>query len=208
MSADRRTLNRLATRQKISNVATQLFQEKGFDQVTIDEIARQAEVGRMTVFNHFPRKEDMFFEREDEGREILRLALHLRDTSLDAVEALRRLAHHLVEQDSPLVSFSSASQGFVSTIEKSESLKARVRAIRDEFTHDLAQALAVANGESADNPKIFLTATLILATWSSALIQGHRLFRQSQNGPAATELFLKLIDDGFAGVQAAMHHSG
>jgi AcrR family transcriptional regulator len=42
--------------------------------VTVDEIAAAADVGRMTVFNHFPRMEDMFFDRDEEGREILREA--------------------------------------------------------------------------------------------------------------------------------------
>ena len=65
---DRRTRKRMATRQAISDVATRLFMERGFDQVTIDEIANAADVGRMTVFNHFPRKEDMFFDREEEAR--------------------------------------------------------------------------------------------------------------------------------------------
>ncbi|SQA99639.1 DNA-binding transcriptional regulator EnvR [Cedecea neteri] len=98
MSVDRRTLNRLATRQKISNVATRLFLEKGFEQVTIDEIATAAEVGRMTVFNHFPRKEEMFFDREEEGLEMLRRALSQRDKNTGPLEALRRFAHNLVEQ--------------------------------------------------------------------------------------------------------------
>ena len=66
---DRRTRKRLATRQVISDVATRLFIERGFDRVTINEIADAADVGRMTVFNHFPRKEDMFFDREQEAQQ-------------------------------------------------------------------------------------------------------------------------------------------
>ena len=72
--SDRRARKRLATRQGISNAATLLFIERGFDHVTVDEIAAAADVGRMTVFNHFPRKEDMFFDRDEEGRAILREA--------------------------------------------------------------------------------------------------------------------------------------
>ena len=58
MPSDRRARKRLATRQSISDVATRLFLERGFDRVTVDEIAAAADVGRMTVFNYFPRKED------------------------------------------------------------------------------------------------------------------------------------------------------
>jgi AcrR family transcriptional regulator len=64
-----------ATRQAISDVATQLFTERGFDNVTVAEIAAAANVAKMTVFNYFARKEDLFFDREDESRELPRAAL-------------------------------------------------------------------------------------------------------------------------------------
>ncbi len=65
---NRQTRKRLATRQRISDVATRLFIERGFDKVKVEEIADAADVSRMTVFNHFPRKEDMFFDLDEEGR--------------------------------------------------------------------------------------------------------------------------------------------
>src|SRR5580692_202397 len=104
--SDRRSRKRLATRQGISNAATRLFFERGFDHVTVDEIAEAADVGRMTVFNHFPRKEDMFFDRDEEVREILREALRQRDPGVSPIEILRRLAHRLVAEQKPFLEFS------------------------------------------------------------------------------------------------------
>src|ERR1700689_4983850 len=95
-SSDRRSRKRLATRQGISNAATRLFFERGFDHVTVDEIAAAADVGRMTVFNHFPRKEDMFFDLDEEIREMLRETLRRRPVQIAPLEALRLLAHRLV----------------------------------------------------------------------------------------------------------------
>ena len=94
----RRTRKRLATRQTISDAATRLFFEHGFDRVTVDQIAEAADVGRMTVFNHFPRKEDMFFDREQEARDMAFDAVRSRPPGLSPVEALGALAHRLVEQ--------------------------------------------------------------------------------------------------------------
>src|SRR6185369_3979924 len=107
MSPDRRSRKRLATRESISDAATRLFIERGFDRVTVDEIAAAADVGRMTVFNHFARKEDMFFDRDEEGREMLLDALRQRDPRVAPIEALRRLAHRLVAERSPAVEFSA-----------------------------------------------------------------------------------------------------
>lgn len=202
--ADLRSRKRLATRQAISNAATRLFFVRGFEQVTVDEIAAAASVGRMTVFNHFPRKEDMFFDREEEGRELLRAALRQRDPMVPPIETLRLLAHRLVREDSPYVTFSAAGQGFIATIAASETLKARARAIRDELAHAVAQALAESTGRDANDPLARLAASLLLATWSTALIEAHRGYAQHGDAQRAKAGFLALVDRGHAGLNAAM----
>ena len=201
---DLRSRKRLATRQAISNAATRLFFVRGFDQVTVDDIAAAANVGRMTVFNHFPRKEDMFFDREEEGRELLRAALRQRDPAVSPVETLRLLAHRLVAEDSPYITFSAAGQGFIATIEASETLKARARAIRDELAQVVATALTDGAGRDAHDPQARLAASLLLATWSVALIESHRAFRQHGDAQRAKAGFLALLDQGHAGVKAAL----
>ncbi|MFD6212210.1 TetR/AcrR family transcriptional regulator, partial [Nocardia salmonicida] len=47
------------TREQISDRATALFLERGFDRVTIADVAAAADVAKMTVTNYFPRKEDL-----------------------------------------------------------------------------------------------------------------------------------------------------
>jgi AcrR family transcriptional regulator len=201
---DLRSRKRLATRQGISVAATQLFLERGFDNVTVDEIAAAADVGRMTVFNHFPRKEDMFFDRDEEARELLRDALRERDARVAPIETLRLLAHRLVAQRSPFVEFSAASRGFVETIERSETLKSRARAIRDEFAQVVAAALCDCVGRAPGDPAADLAAGLVLATWTVALVRGHGSFREGRDAAAANALFLAIVDKGIAGAAAAV----
>jgi AcrR family transcriptional regulator len=204
MPSDRRSRKRLVTRQGISNAATRLFFERGFDHVTVDEIAAEADVGRMTVFNHFPRKEDMFFDRDEEGREILREALRQRDPGIAPIETLRLLAHRLAADESPFVRFSAGSQGFIKTIEGSETLMARARAIRDELAHVVAVALSECIGREPTDPAAHLAAGLLMATWTVALIQAHRTFRQSGDTEEAKAAFLALVERGIIGLKAAM----
>lgn len=61
----RRERKKLRTRQVISDLATELFIERGFDHVTVAEVAKAADVAVQTVFNHFPAKEDLFFDAQD-----------------------------------------------------------------------------------------------------------------------------------------------
>ena len=202
--SDRRSRKRLATRQGISNAATRLFLERGFDNVTVDEIASAADVGRMTVFNHFPRKEDMFFDRDEEGREMLREALRRHDPGVAPIETLRLLAHRLVAERSPFIEFSVASQGFIETIEGSETLKARARAIRDELAQVVTVALSECVGRATADPDAYLAAGLLLATWTIAFTWAHRTFRETRNTKEANAAFLAVIDKGTAGLKAAM----
>ncbi|MEE7448930.1 TetR family transcriptional regulator [Methylobacterium radiotolerans] len=201
---DRRSRKRLATRQAISDVATQLFLERGFDAVTVDEIAAAADVGRMTVFNHFPRKEDMFYDRDEEGREILRATLRQRDPRVAPVETLRLLAHRLVTGRNPVVEFSARSGAFVATAAGSETLRARARAIRDELADVVRVALAESIGRRPEDPDAELAASLLLATWSVAFLQAHRTFRATREAAAANAAFLAIIDQGTAGLRAAL----
>jgi len=202
--SDRRSRKRLVTREGISVAATRLFLERGFDNVTVDEIAAAADVGRMTVFNHFPRKEDMFFDRDEEGREMLRDALLQRDPRVAPIETLRLLAHRLVVEHSPFVRFTVESQGFIETIEGSETLKARARAIRDELAQVVRVALCECVGREPTDPDAHLAANLLLATWTVALIQAHRTFRQSRDTREAKAAFLAVVDKGTIGLKAAM----
>ena len=202
--SDRRSRKRLATRQGISNAATRLFWERGFDQVTVDEIAAAADVGRMTVFNHFPRKEDMFFDREEEGREVLREALRRRDPRVAPIETLRLLAHGLVAQQSPYVNFSAESQSFLRTIEGSATLKARARAIRDELAQVVAVALSESVGRDPGDPAARLAAALLLAAWTVALLEAHQAFQVRRDAKEAKAVFLAFVDKASVGVTAAL----
>jgi AcrR family transcriptional regulator len=204
MPVDRRSRKRLATRQVISDVATRLFSERGFENVTVGEIAEAADVGRMTVFNHFPRKEDMFFDRDEEGREAVRQALRRRDPSVSPIETLRVLAHRLIAEHSPFLRFNAGSQGFIATIEASETLKARARAIRDEIARVVAVALSECVGREPTDPSAALAAGLLLATWTVAFLQAHRTFRRTNNEAAAQAAFLDIVDKGTVGLKAAM----
>src|SRR5579862_5532518 len=90
------------TRQRISDIATALFIERGFDEVTVADIAEVAGVSKVTVFNYFPRKEQLFFDRGDEAMALLRGALRSRRPGESIPDAVRGLLLDLAAQRHPL----------------------------------------------------------------------------------------------------------
>jgi AcrR family transcriptional regulator len=78
------------TRQLIAETAWRLFAERGFDRVTVAEVAREAQVAEATVFNYFRTKEDLFYSRLEAFGTQLVEAVAARAPGEAAVAAFRR----------------------------------------------------------------------------------------------------------------------
>src|ERR1700727_3206581 len=77
-------------RERIADVAPTLFVVRGFDRVTVSEIAEIVGVSEKTVFNHFPTKESLVFDRADEGIERISAALRGREAGESPTKAMLR----------------------------------------------------------------------------------------------------------------------
>jgi len=78
------------TRRLIADTAWRLFIERGFERVTVAEVARAVEVSEATVFNYFPNKEDLFYSRLELFGTRLVDAVATRDAGESALGAFRR----------------------------------------------------------------------------------------------------------------------
>ena len=86
-----RERKKAATRLAISNIATRLFEQHGFERVTLAEIAEAADVSVKTIFNYFGSKEELFYDREDEILGTLLGALRDRAPGVSPTRAMRPL---------------------------------------------------------------------------------------------------------------------
>ena len=86
-----RETKKLRTRQEIADTAMRLFVERGFDHVTVAEVAAAAGVSEKTVFNYFPTKEDLFFDEVPRREAALVGAIRGRAPGESILSALRRL---------------------------------------------------------------------------------------------------------------------
>ena len=77
------------TRERIADTAGRLFAERGFEPVTVAEIAREADVSEQTVFNYFPTKEDLFYSGLETFEEDMLEAIRERDQGQTVLAAFR-----------------------------------------------------------------------------------------------------------------------
>src|SRR6266480_6489800 len=81
-----REAKKLETRREIADTAMRLFVQRGFDHVTVAEIAAAARVSEKTVFNYFPTKEDLFFDEVPEREAALGAAIRGRNPGDSVVD--------------------------------------------------------------------------------------------------------------------------
>jgi AcrR family transcriptional regulator len=157
-------------RQQLSDTATQLFMERGFEAVRVAEIAEACGVSEKTVFNYFPTKESLILDRLESTVASLRTGLA--EPGAKPVEAaLRILDHELAALTSWLaaqedrVRASAAIQRFGTLIQGTPSLRAYQSDMMDQFTTVAAAVLAERAGMSPDDPEPQIAATALLGLW-------------------------------------------
>ncbi|WP_409463067.1 TetR/AcrR family transcriptional regulator [Amycolatopsis sp. GA6-003] len=157
------------TRQLISDHATRLFLEQGFEETTIAQVAAAARVAKKTVTNYFARKEDLVLDHQDEFVATLADAVSARKPGESALAALRRAFEAAVEARDPVVGF--AGLEFSRMIAESPTLSACLRGLHEQRERALADALADAVGGSRSDITVRTAAGLLGAVH-------HILFRR------------------------------
>lgn len=199
-----RERKKLQTKRAIAEVATRLFMMRGFESVTVADVAAAANVATMTVFNYFPRKEDIFFDRADENKQIIRNALVQQGQDLSAADAMRKLSQQLINQGHPFATFNVNSVRYWKTVAESSVLSARVREISDEMSKDVAAQLAESVGRPRSDAEANLFGCLLMASLTAAHTEALRLYCEKRSSNAAQKAFLNIFDRGVDGISAAL----
>jgi AcrR family transcriptional regulator len=132
-----------ATRRQIAETARRLFAERGFEAVTVAEIAESADVSEATVFNYFPRKEDLVFWRLETFEEDLLRTIREREPGESVLDGFRRFIltqRGLLGRPEP----EARAQLLELTrmISESPALVSREQQILGEYTRSLAVLIA------------------------------------------------------------------
>lgn len=182
------------TRERLSDIATELFFARGFDAVTVEEIAAAAKVSKVTVFNYFARKEDLFFDREHEVKDLVRTALGNKPAGTSSLEALRSLVDTLREEKHPLARIDEQTVKWWRVAAASPALCARLREFGDETVAWLAVELFGAKADGVAR----LVAGMVVVAWRTAYAEAIRAFESGGSAKKVDATFMALLERGFA----------
>ncbi len=178
------------TRASIADAAIDLFGRHGFDRVTVAEVARAAEVSVATVFNYFPTKEDLFFDRQDEIVSHLANVVRDRHPAEPFVAACRRDMLALIERGDWRVGLSPQMARFYTMVDESPALQARSRLLLDRSVALLTSAIAEELNTGQDDVAASSAAWILVALRTNLLAQ---VQRDTLNGLARPVIVDRLI---------------
>ncbi|MEU0991185.1 TetR/AcrR family transcriptional regulator [Streptomyces sp. NPDC005953] len=152
------------TRQHISDTATGLFLERGFDAVTIAEIAEAADVSVNTVYNYFATKEDLFLDRSKEVTTRLARWVRGRPSGESAAAAVLRELRAEVEVVSPRVGLVAGWERFLLVVHAAPTLRSSLWGMQQEVRENLEAELRAELATGPADPMPHLIAGQI--TWA------------------------------------------
>ncbi|WP_079107229.1 TetR/AcrR family transcriptional regulator [Streptomyces sp. NRRL S-1521] len=191
--------------QAISEAAIALFLEKGYDKVSVAEVAAAAEISKPTLFRYFASKEDLvlhrFADHEDEAARVVAD----RPAKRPALDALQRHFLDGLERHDPVTGLNDAPGvlAYLRLLHGTPALVARLYAYQDRSERALAEALLTAHGGNTLEARLaagqIVTVRRVLAeenmrrikagesaaaVWPDAVTSANRAFTQLRSGLA------------------------
>ena len=210
--SDRRARKKAQTKEQILVVARALFDERGFDAVTISDVAHGADVAVQTVFNHFATKEELFFDGRGPQVDAPADAIRSRDASTPPLTALRTFLVNLTRSHLSALAHEERRRYLV-TLLGSDSLQAYERELLFQAERRLATALSEA--WSGSDPRELpvpaspeTAAALIAAMWCSAVRVLTHSQRRRLTGDACVEELTAAAESFAADLLTQLEASG
>jgi AcrR family transcriptional regulator len=175
------------TRKAIADAAKALFEARGFDNVTVAEIAAAVDIAPKTLFTYFATKEDLLFDDEDEFKEMILAGIRGRSSNQSILDAVRQQIEALVSARQAPVLIANLD-ALRRSLGDNPSLHARLRLMWDRYETAIADALAKDTGSEPNDPLPRMVAVQIVALYrllTSDAVGGYLESRAPGTRPAA-----------------------
>ena len=179
----RRERKKLATRETIADAAMRLFLARGYDAVTVVEIAEAADVAVSTVFAHFDSKEAIAFARDPFAEAELRDAVSRRADGISISHSLRTF---LIGSPALL----TGPPKFLALVRATPALSAYSDRMWFRHARAVAEAIESETGHPASD--------IYVRAWTRALVQIPSLVRDEPDREAAVNAAMDVLMDGWS----------
>ncbi len=182
------------TRQQISDVATSLFVMRGFDHVKVSEIAAIVGVSEKTVYNYFPTKESLVFDRADDGdRAAGGSAARARaGTSRRRRRCCARSSEDMDDLEDLPEEIYALEAMFAEMVATTPALRAALRDLQSRLVEVATEELAAAADVDPRDPEPLIAARAIVALQELAFVSR---MRHIEEGLRGRELHAAVSDD-------------
>ncbi|PRY38785.1 TetR/AcrR family transcriptional regulator [Umezawaea tangerina] len=167
-----RERKKLMTRQAILDVAAGMFAERGYDNVTVAEIADAVNVSAKTVFVYFPTKDDLVFHGEDEVRDRMVATIRDRPSGQTPLDAMGRWIREELSGPKAV----DGLERLRATVGDSVVLRSRMRLMWERFEDAVADLLAEETGADRHAPEPRVVAAQLVLVYrllASEEVLGH-----------------------------------
>jgi AcrR family transcriptional regulator len=211
-----RERKKLRTHQLIADTARRLFLERGFERVTVAEIARTADVSEATVFNYFRTKEDLVFSGVEAFEAELLDSVQHREEGESALAAFARFILQprgfLAERDDARA---ADLMNMTRLVARTPDLLAREQQVFATYTESLAAVLSEETGATVKDVRPHVAATAMIGVHRSLItFVRHRLLagetdrkRLARETMAVGRAAFAMLADGFDGYAPAKPRS-
>ncbi|WP_217545544.1 TetR/AcrR family transcriptional regulator [Streptomyces sp. GbtcB6] len=186
----RRERKKAATRKALADAALEMFLERGYDQVSIRDIAEAADVSTTTLFKHFPSKEALVFDLDADREAALVGAVRERSPGTSVPQALRA---HMLGARSFRPEYAEQLAAFRRLVNSTPALIEYHRRMWMRYERALAEAIATELGAPADDP-----ACAALAHFA---LEARTLAGPSSDPVAAVNTAFDLLEGGWDAVR-------
>src|ERR1700761_7319042 len=152
------------TRRLLSDTATRMFVARGFDEVTIADIAAACGVSEKTVWNYFPAKETLLLDVEDATVDAIRREIGNGAAPVEAMlRVLDRDLQYTTDQlTADMPGATLVIQRFSELVDSVPALRNYHRGMMDRLVDATAEAIASSLGRAADDPETQIAATALV----------------------------------------------
>lgn len=164
---DRRERKKAATRTALADAALRLFLERGYDNVTVREVADAADVATTTLLKYFPSKPALVFDKDTDLEAALIAAVADRGAGVSVIGALRAHARTRVNAMA-----APGRDAFIELVRATPALSEYAHKMWMRHQDALARAIAGELGAPSDDPRCAALALFALETSELAVRSG------------------------------------